>query len=905
MNSPVVPASAWLLAQASIAASHKTLRQLTSTLCIPSHDVHSHAAIKDQNKHELTIGPGRDGGLSWSTGFLTTFEPEPSLPSAFKSWETIMSQLPQLLRQGRVHEVVQDLPSLLSELMLLDERYLSRAAIVISSILQSLAYEIRNLGNDLFMIPLPHKLMEPWDYICTKLGRPQTARMIADDMLNNVLRCPGQPIRALTQYFDVQEEHMSVGLQIQMEEAFAPALEMMTNTQRSILAGDNTAIIRELGKISQCLILCGEVFLSVPFYHGKDSFDPIYWGKTYPEIGRPVRIGMLANSGVNSPLFHALDAFLGTIHPQDDLHSQQITRRSILPSPVRHFIQALEDPHYSICSYIEKSNSPSVKVAFDAVIQIYAWLLERHRLRAISTISIALASGRPQTAGGANQQHHSAIPVDEMLNNQMQTAIDMRLRGHFQTLSSKVVSVLLTGKKTTSLTLLLPCPMPVEPGDRIQVWPRHQVGSAEISQIKRILNNDKDIEIPISLDSRDLRKLFDEIQPGISLEELIKKLPILPPRHYTVAKVEKDIDGLSQYLTLSIAHSEGISATFLRQSIPGQLLTTRLIPEPLFRPPSDRSLPLLLVAQGAGVGPFIGFLGQRILQRMYDDAHIVVVLSARKLADVPYLKELTDFTAQLPLTVHLALSAEPGHTIKSAVDKQWSNTIKVQSLLASLKYEPEGHVFVCGSIRFGYSIRSCLYDMQVIDKRRYHENCFGGHEIPALQREVTLEELSTHNKPNNLWLAINGIVYNLTNFSESHPGGLKTLIESAGTIADRRFYLIHSGNGSQGILAQVAQYAIGPLTNGSLSPLQATALAQIVMAENILSNNSSCAAERHIPFFIYADSLSVTCKDLEKIMQYFDREVVPVKLLTKLDSHFIDLKAAGVFDIFNSLERVS
>jgi hypothetical protein len=92
--------------------------------------------------------------------------------------------------------------------------------------------------------------MEPWDHVCAKLGRPQTAQMIADDILNNVLRCPGQPTRAFTEYFDVQEEHISVGLQIQMEEAFAPALEIMTNTQKSILVGNNAAIIRELEKIS-------------------------------------------------------------------------------------------------------------------------------------------------------------------------------------------------------------------------------------------------------------------------------------------------------------------------------------------------------------------------------------------------------------------------------------------------------------------------------------------------------------------------------------------------------------------------------------------------------------------------------------------------------------------------------
>jgi ferredoxin-NADP reductase len=793
--------------------------------------------------------------------------------------------------------------------MVLDDRYLSRAAIVISSIIQSYAYEMRNLGKDISTIPLPDKLTQPWRYVCEKLGRPQTARMIADDILNNVLRRPGRPTRTCTEYFDVQEEHMSVGLQIQMEEAFAPALEMMTSTQKSVLAGDDAAIIRELGKISQCLVSCGEVFLSVPFHHGEDGFDPVYWAKTYPEIGRPVTTGTLTNSGVNSPLFHALDAFLGTIDPKDDLHGQQITRRSILPFPVRRFIQALEDPRYSLHSYVGKSNSPSVKAAFDAVIQIYTWLLERHRWRAISAISIALASGRPRTAGGANQ-NQSTSPVDEMLNHQMQAAIDVRLRGHSPSLSSNVVSVSQTGNKTTSLTLLLPCLMPVEPGDRIQVWPRHNVGAAEVSQITRILDNDADIKLPTSLDSRDLSGLFDEeVQPGITLEGLIDKLSILPPRHYTVSNVERDVDGLSCYVKLSIAHSEGMAAEFLRHCVPGQCLATRVIPEPHFRPPSDRRLALLLIAQGAGVGPFIGILSQRIIHQTDDDGHIILILSARKLADVPYLKELTDFTAQLPLTVHLALSGEPGYTIRSAVEEQWPTVMKVQSLLASqsagcgiIDIATGGHIFVCGSVGFGYSVRSCLYDLQVINKSRYHEDCFGGRAIVAWQREVTLEELSTHNKHDNLWLAIDGVVYDLTDFSEIHPGGLKTLIESAGTIADRRFYLIHSGDGSQGILAQIAQYAIGPLTDGGLSAARAVALGRVVMAQNVLRNNCTRAAGRHIPFFVYADSLSVTRKDVEKIVQHVERETVHADLLNKLDRLFSDLRAAGWHYLATALE---
>jgi hypothetical protein len=307
---------------------------------------------------------------------------------------------------------------------------------------------------------------------------------------------------------------------------------------------------------------------------------------------------------------------------------------------------------------------------------------------------------------------------------------------------------------------------------------------------------------------------------------------------------------------------------------------------------------LLLIAQGAGVGPFIGALGQRTLRSADKDGHVILILSAKRLEDVPYLAELTNFTKQLPLTVHLALSGEPGHTIRNGEHEQWHHVMKVQ-----IKHTAAGgHIYVSGSVGFGCSVRSCLYEIRVIEKGRYHEDCFGGRAIPACQREVTLKELSVHNKPDNLWLAIDGMVYDLTTFRDNHPGGLKTLMESAGTMADRRFYLIHSGDGSQGILAQIAQYAIGPLTDGGLSPRRSAVLAQIVVAQNILSNNTSCAAGRHMPFFIYADSLSVTRKDVEKILRHLQGQAALVELLTEVDRHFMHLKAAGWQYLANALD---
>lgn len=52
-------------------------------------------------------------------------------------------------------------------------------------------------------------------------------------------------------------------------------------------------------------------------------------------------------------------------------------------------------------------------------------------------------------------------------------------------------------------------------------------------------------------------------------------------------------------------------------------------------------------------------------------------------------------------------------------------------------------------------------------------------EAPAVipvdvDKIYTKEELSIHNKDGDLWIAIDGTVYDLTKFSEEHPGGKKS-----------------------------------------------------------------------------------------------------------------------------------
>ena len=46
--------------------------------------------------------------------------------------------------------------------------------------------------------------------------------------------------------------------------------------------------------------------------------------------------------------------------------------------------------------------------------------------------------------------------------------------------------------------------------------------------------------------------------------------------------------------------------------------------------------------------------------------------------------------------------------------------------------------------------------------------------------EFTMQDVAKHNTPDDLWLVINGKVYDVTDFAEEHPGGADLVEEEAG-----------------------------------------------------------------------------------------------------------------------------
>lgn len=64
-------------------------------------------------------------------------------------------------------------------------------------------------------------------------------------------------------------------------------------------------------------------------------------------------------------------------------------------------------------------------------------------------------------------------------------------------------------------------------------------------------------------------------------------------------------------------------------------------------------------------------------------------------------------------------------------------------------------------------------------------------EFKVPEKEYTLEEVAQHNKKEDLWIAVKGVVMDLTNWVNEHPGGPEALYTHRGKDASEEFEMLH------------------------------------------------------------------------------------------------------------------
>mmetsp|Transcript_4163 Transcript_4163/g.6136 ORF Transcript_4163/g.6136 Transcript_4163/m.6136 type:complete len:130 (+) Transcript_4163:57-446(+) len=66
---------------------------------------------------------------------------------------------------------------------------------------------------------------------------------------------------------------------------------------------------------------------------------------------------------------------------------------------------------------------------------------------------------------------------------------------------------------------------------------------------------------------------------------------------------------------------------------------------------------------------------------------------------------------------------------------------------------------------------------------------------------ISKDELKLHNKEDDMWMALHGLVYDITLFQEYHPGGEAILLKAAGRDATLLFQKYHAWVNIEGLLA--------------------------------------------------------------------------------------------------------
>lgn len=78
------------------------------------------------------------------------------------------------------------------------------------------------------------------------------------------------------------------------------------------------------------------------------------------------------------------------------------------------------------------------------------------------------------------------------------------------------------------------------------------------------------------------------------------------------------------------------------------------------------------------------------------------------------------------------------------------------------------------------------------------------------ERLITVEELAKHNGPESPWISLNGSVYDMSEWTEKHPGGSSVIMKYAGKDCSKVF----SAVGHSEVAWKIAGgYAIGKLAN--------------------------------------------------------------------------------------------
>lgn len=429
-----------------------------------------------QNGHENL------GFLSLNRGFLPTNDPSQRLPDAFRAWDQVAAELPSSYATLSVRKRVNELPLLDASKPNLGDADVMRAAALLAILAHAYWY-----CQPTPVTKLPEVITKPWAQLRARLGRRQEAITYIDLIVYNWRRKDaGGPLSVenLALLFPTignQEEQVFYLTQLEILARCTQVMRTMLMAQGAVLGGDTARLESSLFSLSEQLesIVRTSLPKISPHTHSGTHVDAVTWAKTVAPFAVPIHAGDLGPSGTSSPIFNALDIFLGRKQYASFLGKEIKQLRTVYPPFWRAFMLALS--RVNTAGFVANSKSSSLREAYKLANDAYAGeggFLGRHRMKVYGFLELAFKVGRAVTIGGFGGA------FKDRTWDQVDTELTLsRVERPTSTVTAlptaSVTRVPDTGSAASTLhrlrlTVGNDHRVHYQPGDHVQIWPSHR-----------------------------------------------------------------------------------------------------------------------------------------------------------------------------------------------------------------------------------------------------------------------------------------------------------------------------------------------------------------------------------------------------------------------------------------------
>lgn len=191
-------------------------------------------------------------------------------------------------------------------------------------------------------------------------------------------------------------------------------------------------------------------------------------------------------------------------------------------------------------------------------------------------------------------------------------------------------------------------------------------------------------------DVLDLLENFEEIR-NLGAQFLALLSP-LAPRYYSIASAPASKKLAILYRRVEYSSQgrirRGVASNWLANQQVGQSLTLETKANPTFKLPAGDNIPIIMIASGTGVAPFIGFMQQRVAQKQFNNW----LFFGETDPDTSCLKceQLKNWQTQGVLSLQLAFSrVEPKTYVQ--------DTLRAHQETVWQQWQAGAIVYLCGS----------------------------------------------------------------------------------------------------------------------------------------------------------------------------------------------------------------